>query len=119
VGKSFLACALAQKACRDGYSELYTRAAALHTLLLKDARGKPPGSHWTEAPWIILVKDACPLVFVFLITYYVERIAFFDVLIKKAAVAFFSRSLLAVHFTWPAPWMNRYRLGASAMSSRR
>jgi len=29
VGKSFLACALAQKACRDGYSSFYTRAAAL------------------------------------------------------------------------------------------
>jgi DNA replication protein DnaC len=29
VGKSFLACALAQKACRDGYSALYTRTAAL------------------------------------------------------------------------------------------
>jgi DNA replication protein DnaC len=29
VGKSFLACALAQKACRDGYSALFTRAAAL------------------------------------------------------------------------------------------
>jgi DNA replication protein DnaC len=29
VGKSFLACALAQKACRDGYTALYTRAAAL------------------------------------------------------------------------------------------
>lgn len=29
VGKSFVACALGQKACRDGYSVLYTRAAAL------------------------------------------------------------------------------------------
>jgi DNA replication protein DnaC len=29
VGKSFLACALAQKACRDGYSALYMRTAAL------------------------------------------------------------------------------------------
>jgi DNA replication protein DnaC len=29
VGKSFLACALAQKACRDGYSAIYYRAAAL------------------------------------------------------------------------------------------
>jgi DNA replication protein DnaC len=29
VGKSFLAAALAQKACRDGYSALYLRAAAL------------------------------------------------------------------------------------------
>ena len=29
VGKSYIACALAQKACRDGYSAFYTRAAAL------------------------------------------------------------------------------------------
>ncbi len=29
VGKSFLACALAQKACRDGFSALYTRTAML------------------------------------------------------------------------------------------
>ena len=29
VGKSFIASALAQKACRDGYAVLYTRAAAL------------------------------------------------------------------------------------------
>lgn len=29
VGKSFIAAALAQKACRDGYSALYTRAAVL------------------------------------------------------------------------------------------
>lgn len=29
VGKSFVACALAQKACRDGYVALYTRAQSL------------------------------------------------------------------------------------------
>ena len=29
VGKSFLACALAQKGCRDGFSALYTRAPQL------------------------------------------------------------------------------------------
>jgi DNA replication protein DnaC len=29
VGKSFVACAFAQKACRDGYSALYTRAQSL------------------------------------------------------------------------------------------
>jgi DNA replication protein DnaC len=29
VGKSFLACALAQEACRDGYTACYTRGAAL------------------------------------------------------------------------------------------
>ena len=38
VGKSFVACALAQKACRDGYSALYTRAQALFCGL-KRARG--------------------------------------------------------------------------------
>jgi DNA replication protein DnaC len=29
VGKGFIACALAQKACRDGYSAFYTRVPAL------------------------------------------------------------------------------------------
>src|SRR5690348_15856547 len=29
VGKSFVACALVQKACRDGYAALYTRAQSL------------------------------------------------------------------------------------------
>lgn len=29
VGKSYIACALAHKACRDGYAVLYTRASAL------------------------------------------------------------------------------------------
>jgi DNA replication protein DnaC len=29
IGKSFLACALAEKACRDGYTALYTRASPL------------------------------------------------------------------------------------------
>jgi DNA replication protein DnaC len=40
VGKSFVACALAQKACRDGYSALYLRAAALfRDLVLARADG--------------------------------------------------------------------------------
>ena len=38
VGKSFLACALAQKACRDGYSALYTGTAALFRERLADFR---------------------------------------------------------------------------------
>ena len=32
VGKSFVACALAQKACRDGYSALYTRSQSLFAI---------------------------------------------------------------------------------------
>src|SRR5580704_5473813 len=41
VGKSFVACALAQKACRDGYSALYTRA---QTLFRDLARARADGS---------------------------------------------------------------------------
>ena len=43
VGKSFVACALAQKACRDGYSALHTRAAALfRDLAMARADGSLP-----------------------------------------------------------------------------
>src|SRR5208283_4347795 len=41
VGKSFIACALAQKACRDGYSALYQRAPKLfHDLGVAKATGR-------------------------------------------------------------------------------
>jgi GAF domain-containing protein len=66
---------------------------------------------YTEAPWLVLLKDACPLVFIFIVTYYVERLTFFDVLIKKGVVAFFSISLLSIYFTWLTPWMDHFRLG--------
>ncbi|MDQ2775219.1 MAG: ATP-binding protein [Acidobacteriota bacterium] len=40
MGKSFVACALAEKACRDGYSALYTRAQSLfHGLAMARADG--------------------------------------------------------------------------------
>jgi DNA replication protein DnaC len=43
VGKSYIACALAQKACRDGYYAFYTRAAALfRDLALARADGSFP-----------------------------------------------------------------------------
>lgn len=41
AGKSFIACALAQKACRDGYSALYQRAPKLfHELGVAKATGR-------------------------------------------------------------------------------
>ncbi|HXN46088.1 MAG TPA: histidine kinase [Bryobacteraceae bacterium] len=64
----------------------------------------------TAAPVFFLPKDLCPLIFVFIVTYYVERLAFFDVLIKKGVVTFISFSLLAMYFTWVGPWMMRFRL---------
>lgn len=64
----------------------------------------------TAAPIFFLPKDLCPLIFVFIVTYYVERLAFFDVLIKKGVVTFISFSLLAMYFTWVGPWMLRFQL---------
>lgn len=64
----------------------------------------------TAAPVFFLPKDLCPLIFVFIVTYYVERLAFFDVLIKKGVVTFISFALLAMYFTWVGPWMMRFRL---------
>jgi DNA replication protein DnaC len=65
VGKSFIASALAQKACRDGYSALYLRASALQReLALARADGSLPYflarlsrvdvlvvDDWAMAPW--------------------------------------------------------------------
>jgi signal transduction histidine kinase len=55
--------------------------------------------------WIVPIKDACPLAFVFVVTYYVERYAFFDVLIKKAAFIFTSLFLLTMYMTFATPWL--------------
>ena len=46
IGKSFLACALAEKACRDGFTALYTRAAQLFRDL---ALARADGSFRTAA----------------------------------------------------------------------
>jgi signal transduction histidine kinase len=61
-------------------------------------------------PWLVMAKDACPLGFVFIVTYYVERLTFFDVLIKKGLLAFFSLFLLTAYFLWVGPWMMHFRL---------
>ena len=43
VGKSFVACALAQNACRDGYSAFYTRAQSLFRAAQQLICLEPPG----------------------------------------------------------------------------
>lgn len=49
AGKSFLACALAQKACRDGYTVLYERATRFfHHLAIAKATGKYVSGAGTE-----------------------------------------------------------------------
>jgi hypothetical protein len=67
-------------------------------------------SPMTHARGLILAADACPLLLIFLVTYCVERLAFFDVLIKKGVMAFTSFSLLAAYFTWAFPRLACFRL---------
>jgi len=50
--------------------------------------------------WVLFAADTCPLVFVFIVTWYTERWTFFDVLLKKAAFAFSSLFLLTLYFAF-------------------
>lgn len=50
-----------------------------------------------------------PLFFIFVITYYVERFTFFDVLIKKGAFVFASLCLLMLYFVFFAPVVLHFR----------
>jgi GAF domain-containing protein len=47
--------------------------------------------------------DTSALAFVFIVTYYTERLTFFDVLVKKAAFVFLSLLLLTLHFAFVTP----------------
>jgi DNA replication protein DnaC len=58
IGKSYLACALAHKACRDGYSALYTRAAQLfRDLAVARADGSLPRRLLRLARIDVLIVD--------------------------------------------------------------
>jgi len=58
VGKSYLACALAQKACREGYSVLYTRTnRLLQELALARTEGSYSRKLFTLARTDLLVPD--------------------------------------------------------------
>lgn len=58
VGKTYLACALAQKACRDGFTALYTRAAQLfRELAVARADGSLPRLLLRLARFDVLVVD--------------------------------------------------------------
>lgn len=49
--------------------------------------------------------DICSLAFVFIVTYYTERLTFFDVLVKKAAFVFASLLLLTLYFQFVTPFI--------------
>jgi len=60
---------------------------------------------WGNESWIEPFRDACPLAFVFMVTYHVERYTFFDVLIKKATFFYSSLLLLTLYMVFVTPWM--------------
>jgi hypothetical protein len=64
-----------------------------------------------DPPWLGALVDTLPLCFLLVVTYYVERFTFFDILIKKGAFAFCSYVLLTLYFVFvPArllPWTTR------------
>jgi DNA replication protein DnaC len=58
IGKSYLACALAHKACRDGYTALYTRASQLfRDLAIARADGSLPRRLLRLARIDVLIVD--------------------------------------------------------------
>jgi signal transduction histidine kinase len=57
--------------------------------------------------WGGILALMLPLCFGYFVTYYVERITFFDVLIKKGAFTFFSLFLLMLYFQIGPPFLQR------------
>jgi anti-sigma regulatory factor (Ser/Thr protein kinase) len=92
---------------RDGSSALernqrrwlISLCAVLACLCLLGAALRPP--------WLDLPLDSLALCFLFVVTYYVERFTFFDVLIKKGAFVFCSFLLLTLYFVFVTPWLFR------------
>jgi signal transduction histidine kinase len=78
-----------------GASVLWVGAFLAGTLLPKDLAGA--------------LEKAPALVFIFVITYYVERFRFFDVLIKKGAFIFASLCLLTLMFVFLGPLLKYLR----------
>jgi GAF domain-containing protein len=54
----------------------------------------------SKTPAVAFGIDASALAFVFIVTYYTERLTFFDVLVKKAAFVFSSLLLLTLYFAF-------------------
>ncbi|MGB7759310.1 MAG: histidine kinase, partial [Bryobacteraceae bacterium] len=59
----------------------------------------------SNGPAVAIGIDTCALAFVFIVTYYTERLTFFDVLVKKAAFVFASLLLLTLYFVFVTPFI--------------
>ena len=59
--------------------------------------------------WSVILQDLVPVCFIFIVTYYVERFTFFDVLVKRGAFVSVSLLLLALYFVTAPPLLSRIR----------
>jgi len=59
----------------------------------------------SRGPAVAIGIDTCTLAFVFIVTYYTERLTFFDVLVKKAVFVFSSLLLLTLYFAFVTQWI--------------
>ena len=59
--------------------------------------------------WSVVLQDLVPVCFIFIVTYYVERFTFFDVLVKRGAFVFAALLLLALYFVTVPPLLTRIR----------
>jgi len=75
-----------------------------------------PAVHFGETFWLDLLMSFLPPVFILVVTYYVERLSFFDVLIKKASFAFLTLLITTLYFLMMPGWMRRQGLFAWAVS---
>jgi hypothetical protein len=55
--------------------------------------------------WLGPLTDTLPLIFLLVVTYYVERFTFFDVLIKRGAFVFCSYLFFTLYFAFVPPWL--------------
>jgi two-component sensor histidine kinase len=64
--------------------------------------------------WIIfkILVQVSPAVFAFVLTYWVQRFAFFDIFFKRLAFFFLTLGLIGVYFVFVPPWVRAVKWGS-------
>ncbi len=96
-------------------SERGSQATWSVAISLALALGVPALYFWETAPVRLLVSFLPPS-FILVATYYVERLSFFDVLIKQASFAFLTLLLTTLYFVVMPRWLSGRGLFAWALS---
>jgi len=72
--------------------------------------------HLWETFWLDLLVSVLPPAFILVVTYYVERLSFFDVLLKQASFAFLTLLITTLYFLLMPGWMRHQGLFAWSVS---